>query len=859
MRRIAGSRAALVAIAAVLISMVSGVQPTPAAFAPLAGPAAMIVSVDGRVTDIVTDEGHRAYLANPGKHRVDVVDLATGTLEAPIPVDAWPVDLDLSADGATLYAADHGTHKLSVIDLTQRAEVRQFALPTGTAELAVASNGTAFVRTQVAGVGQRFAQIDLVTGAIEDRGQIRTTWGNSLSLDAYYLDSSRDHSRILFSGGAVAMYSADSDTFSEPRSFNLLSDPAGIDRTGSTVVLDAHETVVLDAQLSVQATVPTGDAPGDQVRAFAVDPSGSTAYRVRPASVQVIDLSLNRVTATILPPEPIDGASGTAVSGDGASLVLASSSGVVVTPVSAAVPVPACAPTSPAPGVVGVCGELADVVVDATGHAYASNRALDQIEVVDLATGTLEAPIPVGSQPYGLDLGPDGRTLYVATMGLDEVSVVDTVERREVRRIPLPRSIPDRDGPFSIAVADNGTALVTTALTARYSGVRILQLDLDQEVVVPRPDFAELTSRNPSIVKASAHGSRITAVSRIEFDRGVLAVYTSSTDSFGPLQPLTGSAPAAAAAGDGESRVLAIPGTSVFDADLELQATIPGGGRDVAVNSAGTTGYRVQESSVDVLDLTAAAPIGSVSLPEAVGVGRGTIALTPEGTKLVVLTASGLSIAAVGAHSVAPKSAYSVWTQPTNAGLDAVGSWVVPGSVPTAAAGQLPPSYLLAHYFGFTQSPAALGVVGLVTAAGSRLAAFSVVDAGGTAHTVGVPFPWEAGGAYYLVVVQLGPNSYGGWVYDNTAAAWTFIGQVEVSSLGQIAPATVTTAIWFGPAGASCADYPAAGAYFHPPVGYAGGTTTDAALAGSGPSEAGLCPATATAELAPWIHLHLGT
>ena len=124
---------------------------------------------------------------------------------------------------------------------------------------------------------------------------------------------------------------------------------------------------------------------------------------------------------------------------------------------------------------------------------------------------------------------------------------------------------------------------------------------------------------------------------------------------------------------------------------------------------------------------------------------------------------------------------------------------------------------------------------------------------------MGLAFDWAANHAYYLFVAQLNPSSFGGWVYDDTAGAWTFIGQVDLPvPLGKIAPATVTQVIWFGPTGATCGAFPAADAYFHPPVGYAGGGIALATKADFRASAAGTCPATATTEISPWIHLHLG-
>ena len=131
----------------------------------------------------------------------------------------------------------------------------------------------------------------------------------------------------------------------------------------------------------------------------------------------MLDLALDRVTATIPLPAPSAFSVEMGLSADDGTLVAFTQNGLLVIPLSAAVPVPPCTPHTSGAGVFGVCGRLADVVVGADGRAYATNPDLDQVEVVSLVTGVLEAPIHVGSQPHGLDLSPDGRTLYVADWG----------------------------------------------------------------------------------------------------------------------------------------------------------------------------------------------------------------------------------------------------------------------------------------------------------------------------------------------------------------------------------------------------------------------------------------------------------
>jgi YVTN family beta-propeller protein len=103
------------------------------------------------------------------------------------------------------------------------------------------------------------------------------------------------------------------------------------------------------------------------------------------------------------------------------------------------------------------------------------------VRVLSLAGGVLEAAVPVGTLPVGLDLSSGGSLLYVANSGSNDVSVVDVALRREVRRMPVPAM--QRTGrPFSIAVAANGTAT-----TAAAPGVSVPGVPLTPGTTVPVP------------------------------------------------------------------------------------------------------------------------------------------------------------------------------------------------------------------------------------------------------------------------------------------------------------------------------------------------------------------------------------
>ena len=299
--------------------------------------------------DIVTDGHGHAYVTNPSQNRVEVLNLATATLEAPIGWVLSPGGLDVSPDGDDAYVANRGDHFVSVVDLAQRVEVRRFRPSRRVRRLhpwslAVASNGTALVGMAVPGnltAYVRIWQIDLETGAITDRsGSARWRCGPV-----------RDHSRVLllsaFDPGTVTLYDAASDGFGEPRASGRR--PLWDRRHRFPGGHGPRHCRARQGSSRFQSTIPRGEEQASPSTPPAQPPTAPSRQG------EVLDLAAGRVTATIPLPGSLEPTQ-VAVSADGATLAVLVSSGIVVVPVSAAIPVPPCVPSSPAPMVVGACG-----------------------------------------------------------------------------------------------------------------------------------------------------------------------------------------------------------------------------------------------------------------------------------------------------------------------------------------------------------------------------------------------------------------------------------------------------------------------------------------------------------------------
>ena len=80
----------------------------------------------------------------------------------------------------------------------------------------------------------------------------------------------------------------------------------------------------------------------------------------------------------------------------------------------------------------------------AAGTVYVTNSVADTVSVIDAATGTVTATIPVGGNPDGVAVDPAG-TVYVTNNGDDTVSVIDAATRTVTATIPVGTE-PDRGG-----------------------------------------------------------------------------------------------------------------------------------------------------------------------------------------------------------------------------------------------------------------------------------------------------------------------------------------------------------------------------------------------------------------------------
>ena len=88
-----------------------------------------ISSAEGLVDLVMDAQRQRVYIANSGLNRVEVFDIRTRTLMAPIKVGQLPRALAMALDNSLLYVANSGGESITVVDLDKRATVGRIKFP----------------------------------------------------------------------------------------------------------------------------------------------------------------------------------------------------------------------------------------------------------------------------------------------------------------------------------------------------------------------------------------------------------------------------------------------------------------------------------------------------------------------------------------------------------------------------------------------------------------------------------------------------------------------------------------------------------------------------------------------------------
>lgn len=157
-------------------------------------------------------------------------------------------------------------------------------------------------------------------------------------------------------------------------------------------------------------------------------------------------------------------------------------------------------------------------IVSTRGIIYAPCEERGSLVLIDEASGGKLAELPVGDQPEGVALSPDGKRVYVALEGEDKLAVVDGDATSVLKRIPVggrPRSLAvSKDGRRVYVADETGRALtvVDANTLAVAATVAFPEPDAKPMGLVLSPDGARVyvtTGRGGKLVAVDAANNAI--------------------------------------------------------------------------------------------------------------------------------------------------------------------------------------------------------------------------------------------------------------------------------------------------------------------------------------------------------------
>jgi Ca2+-binding RTX toxin-like protein len=319
-------------------------------------------------------------------------------------------------------------------------------------------------------------------------------------------------------------------------------------------------------------------------------------------------------------------------------------------------------------------GLVNDVVV-VGDDVWMTHEGIDAVLPYSLLTGQLGEPVPVGVDPRELDVTADGARLVVTNPGSGDLSIVSVAERRETHRIAVSPNSRD-DTPYSIAIAANGRALITTTTFGLFGYTsRVIELDLATLELRDRPDIVPEVTEATYVVPSGDRRRLFVAVGGVT--HGPVYAYDSGTDSRVGATATGGLAGYVASDRRG-STVAVGPASLILNGSLTLRKRLSGSSFGVGVSPGGGTLYTGTSAGLEFFDLESYArreptrPLVD-TIDDAIGNFRwlyspvARMEVAPDGTFIATVTDHGFSLVPTGVDGPDP---YTGDTTPPETRID---------------------------------------------------------------------------------------------------------------------------------------------------------------------------------------------
>jgi YVTN family beta-propeller protein len=301
------------------------------------------------------------------------------------------------------------------------------------------------------------------------------------------------------------------------------------------------------------------------------------------------------------------------------------------------------------------------------GFAYITNQLTNDVSVINTAINAVVATIPVGTDPVGVSVSPDGSKVYVTNAGSQTVSVISTAGNTVIATIGVGQS------PIGISVSPDGSKVYVANLASSDLSV----IDANSNTVIA----TVVVGQNPFGVAASPDGSRVYVTNA----SGDVSVINTASNTVIATIPVGASPFGISVTPDGSKVYVTNVNSSdvsVIDANTNtVIATIPMGLTPFAVSASpdGSRVYVTSQSSGNVSVINTAS--NTVIATIAVGSYPYGISVSPDGGKVYVATDGSDAVYVIDANTNTVIN--TIRTGGSPAGL---GNFIIPGAVCTGMA-----------------------------------------------------------------------------------------------------------------------------------------------------------------------------
>jgi len=294
-------------------------------------------------------------------------------------------------------------------------------------------------------------------------------------------------------------------------------------------------------------------------------------------------------------------------------------------------------------------------------YAYITNRQDNTVSVINVITNAIVATIPVGKDPVGVAVGPDGTKVYITNQRDNTISVISSLTNKVISTIQLKDS-----SPTGIAVSPDGKEIFVVNLNSNSVSV----IDAASENVI----YTYAVGGYPVGVTVSPDGSDV-FVTNSSDNISVINLMKNNVTTInatkGPYDVCTSS--------DGSLLYVTNLGSNTVSvinlSTLNVIATIPVGTapQGIAITPDGSTLYVTNSTSGNVSVISTAT--NRVTATINVGSAPIGVSVTSDGRFVYVANQSSNSVSVINTSSNNVSATIPVGSLP-----ESLGNFITPGS-----------------------------------------------------------------------------------------------------------------------------------------------------------------------------------